>query len=99
MICKLSDAVDSHIFLKSFQNLNELRLEVVLWNGGRGNDVDLVDSLSNFLVNCPVTKMHLSVSRFARFFTRPSKLTENTKGNINPFRKQHFESFQSSSQQ
>ena len=98
MICKLSDAVDSHIFLKSFQNLNELRLEVVLWNFGRGNDVNLVDNLCNFLVNCPVTKMYLSVSR-RPIFHNDSKLTGNTKGNINPFRKQHFESFQSSSQQ
>ena len=59
MICKIYDTKDSQMLLKSFQNLNALRLEVVL--GNCEGDASYFDDLCNFLVNCPVSKMNISV--------------------------------------
>ena len=65
MICKTYDTKDSQMLLKSFLNLNALRLEVVL--GNCEDDASyFVDDLCNFLVNSPVSKMNLSV-RFHLF--------------------------------
>ena len=68
MIRKTTSMADSQMFLKSFLDLNHaLRLEVALANWHYEGDASyFVDDLCNFLVNCPVSKMNISV-RFHLF--------------------------------
>ena len=62
-IFKTADAVDSHQFLKSFKNLHDIRLEMVL--GCVGHEMSRegsVEDLCNFLEQQTVAKLHLLVS-------------------------------------